>query len=113
MRTISRNTQKSNFNKDKYVKNMCELMMDSYGISKSTAMFAINNSRLLDSLKINPELTSHIPEESWCLFAIIIRSVSSQLHSPYVFRCFFLVFSCILRLYKWRTRRKERRNEKP
>lgn len=67
MRTMSKTRlkKKSSFNQDKYVKNMCELMMDNYGISKKTAMTAINSSGLLDSLKVSPELTSHIPEECW------------------------------------------------
>lgn len=67
MRTISKNktNMKSTFNQNKYIKNMCELMMDNYGIDKNTAMTAINSSGLLDSLKISPELTSHIPEECW------------------------------------------------
>lgn len=65
MRTISKNKINSTFNQDKYIKNMCELMMDNYGISKATAMMAINSSGLLDSLKVSPELTSHIPEERW------------------------------------------------
>ena len=65
MRTIKNNKTKSTFNHDKYIKNMCEVMMDNYGISKNIAMTAINSSGLLDSLRISPELTSHIPEESW------------------------------------------------
>lgn len=57
--------KKSSFNKQKYIKNICELLMEDYSINKSTAMNAINRSGLLDSLQVSPELTSHIPDEAW------------------------------------------------
>lgn len=49
----------------RYINNMCELLMEDYGISRDTAMAAINHSGLLESLKISPELTAHIPDEAW------------------------------------------------
>lgn len=57
--------KKSLFDKQKYVKNICELLMEDYNINKNTAMNAINRSGLLDSLQVSPELTSHIPDEAW------------------------------------------------
>ena len=57
--------KKSLFDKQKYVKNICELLMEDYNINKKTAMNAINRSGLLDSLQVSPELTSHIPDEAW------------------------------------------------
>lgn len=63
MPTLS--VKKSLFDKQKYVKNICELLMEDYNINKNTAMNAINRSGLLDSLQVSPELTSHIPDEAW------------------------------------------------
>ena len=56
---------KARFNLDKYLKSIREILMDNYGIDKDSAMDAIKNSGLLDSLRISAELTAHISEEVW------------------------------------------------
>lgn len=55
----------STFNVPKYKKIISELIMEVYHVDKLTAMAAISRSGLEDSLRVSPELTSHIPDEDW------------------------------------------------
>lgn len=53
------------FNRDKYIKNIGEIIVKTYNTDKNTAMIAINRSGLNRSLDYSPELTTHISDEDW------------------------------------------------
>ncbi|MCM1181258.1 MAG: hypothetical protein NC347_13440 [Clostridium sp.] len=53
------------FNKQKYIKNIKELIMEMYDVDKEAAMVAINRSGLINSLEVSPVLTTHISDEDW------------------------------------------------
>lgn len=57
--------KETRFNRDKYIKNIRELIVVTYKTDKITAMAAINRSGLLKSLDNSPEMTTHIPDEDW------------------------------------------------
>ena len=59
------NIHKTTFNVSKYKKNIRELIMKMYHVDNKTATVAINYSGLDESLRISPELTSHIADEEW------------------------------------------------
>lgn len=65
LQILKTTTKSQKFNRDKYIKNVRELIIATYDIDKETANNAINRSGLIKSLNYSPEMTSHIPEADW------------------------------------------------